>query len=557
MKTKFCLCLIFLITFNLFAGVNLKNGNFYISYTDLLTKHVQFVFGDFSRTYNSKSIKTGLFGYGWGTKWETELYFFPDGYISVHEYGAGDKSAFNSDLVSTESIQMMVDIIIDTKLEHGLLDNNPSAILKLQNKLTDMMDVRHAEWLKLKEDNKLDFEQELIDGLVFDGFSRGNQKITITNNGFERISISDQTKEFFDINGRLIKYTDNNGLYTEIKYVDDKITQMICSDGNVIHFKTNDNGYIIEARLDDSVSTYKYDGDNLIYNKDGGGNQYAYEYDNIHNLTRIIYNPARFKGEAIDAMTITYEDRTYCCSSITDRDGKTINYEYKKYFNEDGTEDPDHYSTTVIKDDYYGNKAKSEYEYFIKVGASGNRYTHQVITTIQGIKTNTTYDEQCGNPIKIIKGSRETDFKYNNRCRLIRKTSNYGDDIEMKYHPTLEKLTYVRNDQGEFNFEYNTKGNLLKASKSNGDTVEMEYLDNGKISKMISNDETLLFKYNTMGKPIAIEIEGEGKIDVTYDKYGEIERVDSEDGHSMALKVTQAFQNLLAIVKPSGVNLGM
>ena len=99
--------------------------------------------------------------------------------------------------------------------------------------------------------------------------------------------------------------------------------------------------------------------------------------------------------------------------------------------------------------------------------------------------------------------------------------------------------------------------NLLKASKSNGDTVEMEYLDNGKISKMVSNDETLLFKYNTMGKPIAIEIEGEGKIDVTYDKYGEIERVDSEDGHSMALKVTQAFQNLLAIVKPSGVNLGM
>jgi hypothetical protein len=67
----------------------------------------------------------------------------------------------------------------------------------------------------------------------------------------------------------------------------------------------------------------------------------------------------------------------------------------------------------------------------------------------------------------------------------------------------------------------------------------------------------LSFKYNSLGKPVEIEMVKVGKIQVAYDNYGEIKRVESKQGHKMALQVTQAFQNLLAIVKPAGVNLNM
>jgi hypothetical protein len=67
----------------------------------------------------------------------------------------------------------------------------------------------------------------------------------------------------------------------------------------------------------------------------------------------------------------------------------------------------------------------------------------------------------------------------------------------------------------------------------------------------------LSFKYNSLGKPVEIEMMKVGKIQVAYDNYGEIKRVESKQGHKMALQVTQAFQNLLAIVKPAGVNLNM
>ena len=88
------------------------------------------------------------------------------------------------------------------------------------------------------------------------------------------------------------------------------------------------------------------------------------------------------------------------------------------------------------------------------------------------------------------------------------------------------------------------------------------YDSKGKISKMVdqesaSSRRVLAFKYNALGKPVEIEMEKVGKINVAYDNYGEIKKVESSAGHKMALQVTQAFQNLLTIVKPAGVNLNM
>ena len=65
---------------------------------------------------------------------------------------------------------------------------------------------------------------------------------------------------------------------------------------------------------------------------------------------------------------------------------------------------------------------------------------------------------------------------------------------------------------------------------------------------------TLAFKYNSLGKPVEIKMEKVGKINVAYDNYGDIKKVESKQGHKRALQVTSAFQNLLSIVKPAGVN---
>ena len=140
---------------------------------------------------------------------------------------------------------------------------------------------------------------------------------------------------------------------------------------------------------------------------------------------------------------------------------------------------------------------------------------------------------------------------------LTEKLSTRGDSTYIKYHSRFDKIISLNNNNRITDFEYDYKGNLIKAKKNNGKWVELVYDEKGNITKMLQEDKTLIFTYNSYGKPIVIEMEGIGKINVTYDKYGEMESVKSDDGHKIALQVTQAFQNLLSIVKPAGVNLNM
>ena len=59
-----------LLSLSIFAGVNLKNGNFYVTYCDINVPgggHDLKI----NRTYNSRSIEKGYFGLGWGSNIET------------------------------------------------------------------------------------------------------------------------------------------------------------------------------------------------------------------------------------------------------------------------------------------------------------------------------------------------------------------------------------------------------------------------------------------------------------------------------------------------------
>src|SRR5690606_9171426 len=120
-----------------------------------------------------------------------------------------------------------------------------------------------------------------------------------------------------------------------------------------------------------------------------------------------------------------------------------------------------------------------------------------------------------------------------------------------------------KNNEGWTKFKYDPKCNLQQAQNAQGKAVLLYYDRNGKITTMLDRDtktnaqRKLSFKYNSLGKPVEIAMDNVGKINVDYDNYGEIKKVESAKGHKMALQVTQAFQNLLTIVKPAGVNLNM
>jgi YD repeat-containing protein len=281
-----------------------------------------------------------------------------------------------------------------------------------------------------------------------------------------------------------------------------------------------------------------------------GGNTYEYAYDKNHNLNEIRYADKT-------KMAITYDPKTLFVSSVKERSGEELKYQYGA----DSRKPDDHYWTIVTKPGFNGEPVSNRYEYEIKTKPDGARYTYRILTEISGIKTETIYGENSL-PLKIARGSQVTNFEYNNQGLLVKKTSSKGEFVNIEYDSATNKISKVVNNDGTTNFEYDSKANLVKAFNNKGKVVLLVYDSKGKISKMVDQDSptqkrVLGFKYNALGKPVEIEMEKVGKINVAYDNYGGIKKVNSSAGHKMALQVTQAFQNLLSIVKPAGVNLNL
>lgn len=521
------------------AGVNLKNGNFYISYTDIVVpgggKKLEI-----TRTYNSKSTEQGWFGFGWGSEYETRLEVSADGSVIIHEHGAGAKTRFTPK-TAVDAVAAATKIVTEMKKKTALSEKVAADLIQ---KLAGNAELRHTYAMNFG------VQATVAPGSVLFSVDRGSQELTVSKDGYRR-SYADGRQDFFNTKGQLVKVADKSGYFIGFTYKDGHLDALKDSQAKQIFFSWYPDGLVKEIwSAGDKKALYKYQSQDLVYSKDVGDNVYEYGYDKSHNLTEIRYGDKT-------KMKVAFDPKTFFVTEVSDRSGEVTKYQYGA----DPKSPDDHYWTIVTKPGFDGKPVANRYEYEVKSSADGARYTSRIITEINGIKTDTIFNE-ASLPLKIARGNHVTNFEYNSSGLLTKKSSSKGDFVNIEYDDKINKIKKVVNNEGTTNFEYDAKGNLTKAANNTGKTVFLIYDTKGKISKMVdqesaSSRRVLAFKYNALGKPVEIEMEKVGKINVAYDNYGEIKKVDSSAGHKMALQVTQAFQNLLTIVKPAGVNLNM
>ncbi len=521
------------------AGVNLKNGNFYISYTDIVVpgggKKLEI-----TRTYNSKSTDVGWFGFGWGSEFETKLEISADGSIIVHEHGSGAKTRFTPK-TPVDAVAAATKIVTEMKKKTALSDKSSSDLIQ---KLANNAELRHTYSVNFG------VQATVATGSVLYSNDRGPQELFVTKDGYRRVH-TDGRADFFNPTGQLTKITDKSGYFVGFNYKEGKLESIKDSQAKQIFFSWYPGGLVKEIwSSGDKKASYKYDESNLSYSNDIGDNAYEYGYDKSHNLSQIRYGDKT-------SLKISYDHNTFFVTEVVDRNGEQTKYQYGA----DPKNAENHYWTTVTKPGFDGKPVANRYEYETKTTADGARYTYRILTDINSIKTDTIFGENSL-PLKIARGNHVTNFEYNSDGLLTKKSSTKGDFVNIEYDAAIKKIKKVVNNEGTTSFEYDAKGNLVKAMNNLGKTVFLIYDTKGKISKMVDQESetsrrVLAFKYNSLGKPVEIEMEKVGKINVAYDNYGEIKKVESSAGHKMALQVTQAFQNLLTIVKPAGVNLNM
>jgi YD repeat-containing protein len=539
------------------SSVNLKNGNFFISYSDVDFSYYKSSFETITRTYNSKATNIGLFGFGWGSPLDTKLKSYPDGFIVIQENGTGSNSFYSPDFVEDDWLDEMIDVLIETDIKSGKIKNNPSAIIKRKEAYTNLHD-RLSAWDKYVKKGELSYKKDFPKSMSWEGTNMGETKnIIITSNGYKRIN-SLNTFEEFNIDGQLTFFQRDKFKFATLEYKNGVISMLINADKTILTFKTNKKGYVTEINFEGVNAIYKYDIDDLIFSENVDGSQYEYEYDKLHNLTKIVNNPSRSENEIENAYIIKYHPVNSFVAEVIDRDGNHKRYDYTLFYNEDGSKNKNRYGTTVTKIGIDDNKEYTNYyEWEIRTRANGSTYSYKIIEIENDFKTETTMDEVCSEmPIEIKRGNFITKYEYNNRCLRTKESNSSGLNIEMKYHPTSEKLVEVLKGDDLFKYDYNENYDLITAQKNNNLPIKFTYDEKGKIETFTTDAIALTFEYNTIGKPIKISIKGKGHISMDYDEYGEVKNVDSEGGREIPSLISDAFQVLLNVVSPSGINLG-
>lgn len=541
MKKILSFIAVLMLATNIQAGVNLKNGNFYISYTDIIVPggghDLEVV-----RTYNSRATQKGWFGVGWGSDFETNLKVGADGSVVIHENGAGAKTRFTP-RESVNAKAAATKIVAKIRKKGSLSE---SVANNLITKLTKNSDLRQAYAAKF------DVKAKLASGTVLYSNTRGLQELKKEKVGYVR-SYTTGKKQYFNEKGQLINIVDKNGYKLKLTYKNNHLDYIKDSQAKQLFFSWYPDGKVKAIwSAGDKKTNYTYSENNLATSTDVGGNKYIYSFDSNHNLTSVKYKDN-------SKMTIAYEKKTQFAKKVTSRYGADTFYKY-----DSNPKNPDHHYWTVVgRKNSKGKLVNNRYEYETKVRPDGSEYTYRILTKINDLKTETIYSECCSLPLKITRGKSVTNFEYNKDGLLTKKSSTKGEFVQLEYNKKHKKISRVVNDQGWTNFEYDKKGNLNKAVSSKGKSVLLIYDRKGRITKMIDYNKkskkkrSLAFKYNALGKPVEIAMSKVGTINVAYDNYGEIKKVESKSGNKMALQVTQAFQSLLTIVKPAGVNLNL
>lgn len=541
------------------AAVSLKNGNFSVSYKDLLYP------GGFDtvveRFYNSKSSFKGVFGWGWGAWFEVYLTVAADGSVVAHEWGGGADNRFVPDKMNASEIGKAVDVIAEAGRKDGRF-GTADQLKEYKAKLKADASYRNEEWERYLQKGKV-ARRTIPTGAVLKSTKYSYQTLGKSAEGYVRKFDSGKV-ELFDNDGHLRRVTDKNGNFAALEYKNYRLAKIQDNFNRKIFFTMNAQGLV--EKIDgegNKVATYKYNAKNeLVASKDVEGNVYQYVYDSYpgavpgrHNLSQITYSDGT--SQKIDYYG---RDKFENVRSVVTRDGSRSDYTYD--YNLGGN--AHHFRIGVATAEKGQSPVKSSYEYENKVKSDGEEWTYRMVSMIDAQKTETIYNECCGLPLSIRQNGKETTFEYNAKGQITKKATP-TDVTELTYDSTAGKVKrvakYPKSNKAKgtwAEYAYDAKGNLNFAKNNEGHGVRLVHDAQGHILSILDHKRHRVdFKYDSNGKPKEICDPTKGCIKVTYSNSGEVKSLDpGTAGRSVAQQVKTAFQNLVELLEPAGVDIG-
>lgn len=530
------------------ATVDMKNANYTESWID-----IQVAGSGYSlrvqRTYNSRSVFNGMFGFGWCSDFETSLTKNPEGFLKLQECGAGQEVTFKPQGAGGDPLAKTIDSIV-AYYKKTNPNSGESSVATLRDQLVNNSTLR-TNWAKqagLKAPS-------VSKGSIFVSDNLAVETIVFDGSQYTR-SLVDGSSQRFNVQGKLTAIYDKNGNFLKFNYSGDLIKEAIDNTGKKLTFAFYPTKRVKEISAPGNIKVeYAYKGEDLSYVKNMWKNEYTYDYDENHNLIKITFPDKTFKA-------LTYNQKNDWVTSFTDRavNGPACKETYE-YFS-DKANPKDHFWSTAVKK--CGNEIKNEarFEFWLKTRADGRKYLSRVLNRSMTDTLDVTYHPEFGRPTSIKRNAQTTAFDYFS-SGLVKEKSTATTRLQFEYKNSFNKVSKVTTEffdakgkvgkKRDTTFSYDSRGNLAAAQNTDGQTVRLTYDQRGRIATIVDQaKKEVQIKYEERtGRPAQITRPKVGSIAVTYKANGEINKVESNDGPAVATQVASTFNNLLDIIAPA------
>ncbi len=554
---------ILLTPFSAFAIVDMKSANYSESWTDLTVPGVGYDLR-INRTYNSRSLFNGIFGFGWCSDYETRVEVTPESNVRLTECGGGSEIIYVPKNFNTAKVDVTVKSIVE-EVKKRRPELKAEYLAGLEKEL-------HGDDILREEfGRRLNLKGKVEDGVVYLANGRESETITLKNGQFRR-NLADGTGQAFDLTtGHMTHMYDKNSNYLKISWDKDTLASVADNMGRKLTFRFSGASKKVERVVgpNNLSASYVTKGEDLIEVTDSKGAKHKYTYDDVHNLKRIDFPDNTYKA-------LTYNKDKDWVTSFRNRKGCMETYDYHE-----SKEDPkNHFWSDVIKK--CGDKVTntSKYEFFHRLRPDGvGAYLYRVRTENNNAITDIVYHELFGKPVSVLKDGVKTEYSYYDNG-MVKTKKEPGRAMAFEYKNPCNKVSQVvlqysepasegKNERKptqagakasmagrmiKTHFIYDpSKCNLLGADNTDGQVVKLQYDPQGRISQIEDQSKKLVkIKYEAkFGKPWIVTRPGLGTIQVSYKGDGEIQKVESKEGPSVAVQVASIFNNLLDIISPA------
>ena len=541
MKIRSCLIGIgvLIFVFQAQALVDTKNANYTKTFVDIFLPGAGLPLL-VERTYNSRSLYRGIFGYGWCSNLETRLEVMPDNTLMVVECGGGAEISYVSAAAQGNKSLMIKKIMAQVKKNKNLSRKYVKQVER-DLKKSDLLQSELIRAFRLKGKAKA--------GGLYRALGRQNDSIQFTGSQYKR-SLPNGQVQFFDKKGLFIKEMDKSGNWIKIQRRKGLITKVMDSKGRSLQFKRK-KGVLTIRGPGQLRAEYTIKNDNLVKILNSKKERFQHFYDSYHNLTKTHYPDSTYEA-------LTYNTDRDWVMSFQDRRGCREKYKYVS-----NKSNRDHYWTNVKKTCGKRVTNVSRYEFWNKKKKDGSKYLYRARQEVNGRVADITYDMKTGSPLSVTRNRVTIRYAYHTNGFLKSRAEPGRKVLFSQYNNKCKKPTKVvvqyiqgrkvsRQVQTEISYDPKKCHLVMAKQKQTGRWVSVKRDHRGRISEMRDQSKkTIIVAYNEkFSKPQKITRPGVGSIRVFYDQNGQVDTSKTRTNPTVAAQVASVFNGFLEIISP-------